>query len=113
MPKKKIILTGIGASPGEIGGRVEIVNSSKEINKLKEGRIIVSSFLTPDLLPEIKKNKYILGMVTDRGGRTCHAAIVARELSIPYIVGAMNATKLLSKNKEINMDGRKGIIYEA
>lgn len=112
MPKNKIVLMGIGASPGEVEGEVEIVNSPREIERLKGDKIIVSSFLTPDFLATIRKNPSILGIITDKGGRTCHAAIAVRELGIPYIAGTMNATKLLKKNIVINMDGRKGIVYE-
>lgn len=112
MPKNKIILTGIGASPGEVEGEVMTVNSLRDIEKLKRDKIIVSSFLMPDFLTVIKNNQNILGIITDKGGRTCHAAIVARELGIPYIAGAIGATKLLKRNTAIGMDGKKGIVYE-
>jgi len=112
MPKQKIILKGIGASPGKVQGEVKIVNFPREIERLKGDKIIVSSFLTPDFLAIVRKNQNILGIITDKGGRTCHAAIVAREQGIPYIAGAINATKLLKKNIMINMNGEKGTIYE-
>lgn len=111
MPKSKIILKGIPASPGFAEGRVKIVSSLKEL-KISGREIIVASFLTPPFVSQIKNIPAVLGIITDSGGATCHAAIVARELKIPYIAAAVDATRKLRNNSEIVMDGKLGLVYE-
>jgi len=111
MPRK-IILKGIPASPGNVEGKVKIVNFLNEVKGLTKEDILVTSFLTPDLVSIIRKDFPVLGIITDKGGTTCHAAIVARELKIPYIAGAIDATKKLKNNTFISLDSEKGIIYE-
>jgi len=111
MAKQKIILTGMPASPGRISGKVKFVNSPSELSGLSKGDIIVTSFLTPDFVSYIKKSQNNFGIITDKGGLTCHAAIVARELKIPYIAAAMSATKKLKNNDIILMDAKEGIVY--
>lgn len=111
MTKQKIILKGIGASPGRVQGKVRIIKFSEEIDEINKKGIIVASFLPPDFLAAIKRNPGVSGIVTNKGGLTCHAAIVARELKIPYIAGAAVATKKLRENKTIIIDGEKGIAY--
>ncbi|MDO8424555.1 MAG: PEP-utilizing enzyme [bacterium] len=111
--ERKIILKGIPASPGQVSGKVRILNSAKGINGLAKGGIIVTDFLAPDFVFALKSAPSISGIVTDGGGATCHAAIVARELKIPYIAGTLSATQKLKNNMEITIDGEKGIIYEA
>ncbi|MBI4101614.1 MAG: hypothetical protein HY443_01450 [Candidatus Nealsonbacteria bacterium] len=108
----KIILKGIPASPGRVTGKVKIIDPSRTIPKFSGQDIIVSSFLTPPFVALIKKNPAILGIITDGGGATCHAAIVARELRIPYIAGAIVATKKLRNNAEITTDSAQGLVYE-
>ncbi len=112
MPQK-IILKGIPASPGRVEGRVKIVNFLEELKGLNKGDIIVTSFLTPEFVSVIRKDLQISGIITDKGGATCHAAIVARELKIPYIAGAVNATKKLKDNTFISVNSENGIIHEA
>lgn len=111
MPKLKPILKGIPASPGRAEGRVKIVNSLERL-KFSGKAIVVASFLMPPFVSQIKKNPSILGIITDGGGATCHAAIVARELKIPYIAGTISATRRLKKNSEIIMDSKLGLVYE-
>lgn len=108
---RKIILKGIPASPGQVMGRVKVLNSSKDIGKLSRGDIIVTASLSSDFVFALKRTPSVLGIVTDSGGATCHAAIVARELKIPYIAGTIQATKKLKSNMEITIDGGKGIVY--
>lgn len=110
--KENIILRGIPASPGQAQGRTKIIKNKKDIGKLKYGDILISSFLDPDYLVYLKKNQKIIGIITNEGGRTCHAAIIARELKIPYIAGTQFATRKLKNNMRINMDAGNGIIYE-
>lgn len=111
MSKQKIILKGVGVSPGKIKGKVKVINFPEEISGVNKTEIIVVSFLTPDLLTVVKRNSQISGIITDKGGITCHAAIVARELKIPYIAGTAGATEKLKNDMKIILDGRKGIIY--
>ncbi len=93
-------------------GKVKIVNFPEEIDELEETEIVVVSFLLPDFLPVIKRKSQILGIISDKGGLTCHAAIVARELEIPYVAGTEIATKKLKDGMTVTMDGRNGIVYE-
>ncbi|PIV00524.1 phosphoenolpyruvate synthase [Candidatus Shapirobacteria bacterium CG03_land_8_20_14_0_80_39_12] len=106
--EKKIILTGSAASPGLGWGKVVIVNSKKEIGKVKQGDILVTSMTTPDFVPAMKK---VSAIVTDKGGLTSHAAIVSRELGVPCVVGTEKATKLLKNNQAITVDGTHGKVY--
>jgi pyruvate, water dikinase len=110
--KEKIILKGIPASAGKVRGRVKIINFPEEIDELKDCEIIVVPFLIPSFLDVIRRNNQILGIISDRGGLTSHAAILTRELEIPYIAGTQNATKKLKDGTMITMDGSNGFIYE-
>ena len=112
MKTSKILLKGTGASPGITKGRVRLVRSAEEVETLDNGEILVASFITQDFLPSIKRHANICGVVTDKGGATCHAAIVMRELKICYVAGVGNATKKLKDNTKVEIDGRKGIVYE-
>jgi pyruvate,water dikinase len=93
--------------PGTIQGKVRIITSSDKIGEMKNGEILVCPMSDPDYLPAIRKAKAI---IADLGGLLCHAAIVARELRIPCIVGTKNATRVLANGDLIEMDGEKGII---
>ncbi|OUJ18166.1 Phosphoenolpyruvate synthase/pyruvate phosphate dikinase PpsA [Methanonatronarchaeum thermophilum] len=105
----EIIVEGLGASPGIGAGTVKIVKNLDELDKVKEGDILVTSMTTPDMVPAMKKASAI---VTDEGGLTCHAAIVSRELSTPAVVGANGASKTLKDGEEVTVDGEKGKIYK-
>lgn len=104
----KILLKGLGASPGIAVGEVKIVGSEKDISKVKEGDVLVAVMTTPDMVPAMKKASAI---VTDEGGMTCHAAIVSRELGVPAVVGTKKATKVLKDGMLVTVDGEKGIVY--
>lgn len=104
----KILLKGLGASPGLAVGEVKIVGSEKDISKVKEGDILVAVMTTPDMVPAMKRASAI---VTDEGGMTCHAAIVSRELGVPAVVGTKNATEVLKDGMVVTVDGEKGIVY--
>lgn len=105
----KIILKGLGASPGIGMGKVKIIKSSKEIKRIERGDVLVTEMTTPDFVPAMKKASAI---VTDTGGMTSHAAIVSRELGIPCVVGTSTATTVLKEDIDISVDGSHGIIYE-
>jgi pyruvate, water dikinase len=104
----KAILTGVAASPGIAVGPVKIVEAS-QIDKVKNGDVLVAEMTTPDFVPAMKRATAI---VTNRGGRTAHAAIVSRELGIPCVVGTEVATKTLSDGQEITVDGSRGEVYD-
>ncbi|MGI0033360.1 MAG: phosphoenolpyruvate synthase, partial [Nitrososphaeraceae archaeon] len=105
----KQLLKGIGASPGDVVGIVRIIHSKEEITRIENGEIIVTTMTSPDLVPAMSKSAAI---ITDLGGRTCHAAIVSRELGIPAIVGTQQATTILKDGQEVTVDAYNGIVYE-
>ncbi len=103
------LLHGLPASPGAAAGRTEIILQPSEIVNLKEGEILVAEMTTPDFVPAMKRSAAI---VTDRGGRTCHAAIVSRELGVPCVVGTGNATKILKEKQLVTVDGFQGKVFK-
>lgn len=105
----KVILTGAPASPGVKSGHVKVLKSAAEINKVIPGDILVAEQTNPDYVPAMKKAAAI---VTDKGGRTSHAAIVSRELGIPCVVGTDNATKLLKTGDLVTVNGAEGKVFK-
>ncbi|EGY80840.1 phosphoenolpyruvate synthase [Peptoniphilus indolicus] len=105
----KPLCKGLPASPGIGRGKVILIKDVSEINLVKEGDILVTEMTNPDMVPAMRK---AAGVVTDEGGRTCHAAIVSRELQIPCIVGAKNATKVLKEGQTVTVDATRGVVYE-
>ncbi len=103
-----VLLSGAPASPGIASGPVKLVPDASQIDKVKEGDILVTEMTTPDFVPAMKRAAAI---VTDRGGRTAHAAIVSRELGIPCVVGAEKATTTLKDGQVITVDGTSGKVY--
>jgi len=104
-----VLLSGAPASPGIASGPVRIVPDASQIDKVAGGDVLVAAMTTPDFVPAMKRAAAI---VTDRGGRTAHAAIVSRELGIPCVVGTGKATKMLKDGQVISVDGSQGNIYE-
>ncbi len=104
----KILLKGLGASPGVATGKVKVILSEDEISKVEEGDILVTTMTTPDMVPAMKRAAAI---VTDEGGMTCHAAIVSRELGVPAVVGTKEATRVLKDGMIVTVDGEKGVVY--
>ncbi len=104
-----VFLSGAPASPGIAVGPVKIIPDPSEIDKVNEGDILVAEMTTPDFVPAMKR---AIGIVTDRGGRTAHAAIVSRELGIPCIVGTIKATSILKNGQVITIDGAAGKVYD-
>jgi pyruvate,water dikinase len=103
-----VLLSGAPASPGVASGPVRIVPDPSQIDRVLEGDILVAEMTTPDFVPAMKRASAI---VTDRGGRTAHAAIVSRELGIPCIVGSKSATTILNDGQVITVDGSNGKVY--
>lgn len=108
-PVKALLLQGDAASPGLASGIVKILHGPQEIGKIKTGDIIVADMTNPDYVPAMKK---AVAIVTERGGRTSHAAIVSRELGIPAVVGAKGAMHLLKENIVITVNGTTGEIFK-
>ncbi|CAM4126487.1 phosphoenolpyruvate synthase [Pseudoalteromonas byunsanensis] len=93
-------------------GVVRVLNSIDEMDKVQQGDVLVTDMTDPDWEPIMKRAAAI---VTNRGGRTCHAAIIARELGIPAVVGCGNATDLITNNQHVTVscaEGDTGYIYE-
>lgn len=103
------ILVGAPASPGIRSGPVKIIHSPKEIDKVKKGDVLVAPQTNPDYVPAMKR---AIAIVTERGGRTSHAAIVSRELGIPAVVGANGATKKLKQDMIVTVNGKTGEVFK-
>ncbi|CCQ37373.1 phosphoenolpyruvate synthase [Natronomonas moolapensis 8.8.11] len=104
-----LLVQGLGASPGIASGPVRTVGKLDQLDKVGEGDIIVTEMTTPDMVPAMKRAS---GIITDEGGMTSHAAIVARELGAPAIVGAGTATEQLEDGQLVTIDGEKGSVTE-
>ncbi|WP_104697604.1 MULTISPECIES: pyruvate, water dikinase [unclassified Helicobacter] len=108
---REVVIKG-RATGGKIGsGRVRIINDIEHMNTFKEGEILVTDNTDPDWEPAMKK---AAAVITNRGGRTCHAAIVAREIGVPAIVGAVGATDRLYTGMEVTVscaEGEEGYVY--
>lgn len=116
--EERRILKGIAVGDKIASGKVAIMYSldgrdgSRDGIEFKEGDILVTDMTDPDWEPIMKKAG---GIITNKGGRTCHAAIIARELGVPAIVGCGNATDLLNDNQRVTVsccEGDTGYIYE-
>jgi pyruvate,water dikinase len=110
--KKKILITGIAVGSKIASGNVKILMSPEEGERFKEGDVLVTDMTDPDWEPIMKKAAAI---VTNRGGRTCHAAIVARELGVPAVVGTQKATEVLQNGQLVTVscaEGNTGYVYD-
>ncbi|MFC0819786.1 phosphoenolpyruvate synthase [Moraxella marmotae] len=108
----KVLTEGRSIGQRVGSGKVRIVTSLNEMSKVEDGDVLVSDMTDPDWEPVMKRASAI---ITNRGGRTCHAAIIARELGVPAIVGSGNATEVLSDGQEVTVscaEGDTGFIYE-
>ena len=110
--KSKVLVTGraVGTKIGK--GKVHYIPDVKHLSDFKPGEVLVADTTTPDWEPVMKTAAAI---ITNRGGRTCHAAIVSRELGIPAVVGADNATEVLKDGQEVTVscaEGETGFVYE-
>ena len=98
---------GIIGCKGRITGKVKIVTTAKELNKVQKGDIMVSVTTNPDYLPGMERAS---AFITDEGGMTCHAAIIAREMKKPCIVGTKIATHVLKEGDEVEINASHGVI---
>jgi len=107
--KANVLLSGRAASPGMASGPVKIVYEASQIDKVESDDILVAEMTSPDFVPAMKR---AVAIITERGGRTSHAAIVSRELGIPCIVGAQGAVTTLTNGQIVTVDGSQGKVYE-
>ena len=101
------LVHGLGASPGRASGVVRVLNATHEQSSMQTGEILVTRMTSPDWVPIMRRAAAI---VTDSGGMTSHAAIVARELGLPCIVGAHDATRVLATGTLVTVDGSAGTV---
>lgn len=108
----RIITSGIAIGSSIASGKARIIHSPAESSKLQEGEILVTEITNPDWDPILKK---VSAIVTEKGGRTSHASIVARELGVAAVVGTNNAIQLIKDGQEITVscsEGKTGFIYD-
>ncbi len=107
-----VLVTGNCIGRSMVSGRIKVIDSAHDIASFSPGEILVTDMTDPDWVPIMN---IAAGIITNRGGRTCHAAIVSRELGIPALVGTGNATTILEDGKEVTLDcstGLVGSLYE-
>ena len=101
------VVKGNVACRGRVTGKVKIVTKLTELSKVEQGDILVAKMTTPDYVVAMRK---AAAFVTDEGGITCHAAIVAREFNVPCITGTRNATQILADNDLVEVDAIEGVV---
>lgn len=107
-----VLLTGRAIGQRIGSGRTRIISSVQELDSFQEGEVLVTDMTDPDWEPVMKRAGAI---ITNSGGRTCHAAIISRELGVPCIVGTSNATTSLKNGTPVTVfcgDGAEGIVYD-
>jgi pyruvate,water dikinase len=110
--KGKVLTEGAAVGEKIASGRVRIIHNIEDLHELKNGEILVTDKTDPDWEPSMKTAAAI---ITNRGGRTCHAAIVSRELGLPAVVGTQTATDELKDGQEVTVscaEGDVGKVYE-
>lgn len=108
----KTLVTGRSVGQKIAAGRAVIASTIADIHQVHEGDILVTDMTDPDWVPIMKK---ATGIITNRGGRTCHAAIVSRELGLPAIVGTVKATEVIKNGSTVTIDcsrGDVGFVYD-
>ena len=106
-PPEEVLVRGLGAAPGSASGSVRVLADPHDTAALRAGEVLVAHMTTPDWVPLMRKAAAI---VTDSGGMTCHAAIVTRELGIPCVVGAGDATRKLRDGELVTVDATHGTV---
>ena len=108
----KVLTTGRAVGDRIGAGNAHIIRDAHDLHKFEKGQVLVTDKTDPDWEPIMKKAAAI---VTNRGGRTCHAAIVSRELGVPAIVGTGNGTDQITEGQEVTVscsEGENGVVYE-
>ena len=109
-PEPIVVGRAVGSRVGS--GQARVINSVEFLHEFKAGEVLISDMTTPDWEPVMKKAS---ALVTNRGGRTCHAAIIARELGIPAVVGTGQATELIESGTHVTVscvEGDEGRVYD-
>lgn len=105
----RVLVSGLAASTGIASGLVRVLTSPEQGDRLQEGEVLVAPMTSPDWVPAMRR---AAALVTDGGGVTCHAAIVSRELRIPFVVGTRHATTVLRDGEAVTVDGGRGLVLE-
>ena len=112
LEKGEVVVKGTSVGSKIATGQAKIIEDLKDISTFNDGDILVTTMTDPDWVPIMKKSAAI---VTNRGGRTCHAAIVSRELGIPCVVGTSDATEKINEGDDLTVDcsgGDEGLVYQ-
>jgi pyruvate,water dikinase len=112
LEKGNVLISGESVGEKIGAGGVNVIKHVEEINRFKEGQILVTDMTDPDWEPIMK---IATAIVTNRGGRTCHAAIISRELGIPCIVGTLRGTEVLKTGQDVTVccsQGQEGQVYD-
>ena len=110
--KSEVLVEGRSISARIGAGKARIITSLDDMDKISEGDVLVTDMTDPDWEPIMKRAAAI---VTNRGGRTCHAAIIARELGVPAVVGCGDATKKVKDGQPVTVscaEGDSGYVYD-
>jgi pyruvate,water dikinase len=108
----RVLVSGRSVGQKIAAGPVRVIDSAEHLDRLRSGEVLVTDKTDPDWEPVMKRAAAI---VTNRGGRTCHAAIVSRELGLPAIVGAEHATSILTTGQQVTVScaqGETGYVYD-
>ena len=108
-PEHAVLLRGLPATPGRVAGPCRVLHAPDEGAALQPGEILVAHLTNPDWLPALRR---VAAVVTDTGGATCHAAIAARELGLPCVVGTRCATATLADGQLVTVDGTTGEVLD-
>ena len=111
LKRGEVLAEGLAVGEAIAVGRARVLKDPKEMDRFQEGEVLVTETTNPDWEPIMKKAAAI---VTERGGRTSHAAIVARELGVPAVVGAVGATRSVPEGEEVTVscaEGERGVVY--
>ncbi|MEZ5570320.1 MAG: phosphoenolpyruvate synthase [Halioglobus sp.] len=107
-----VLLSGLSVGESVVTGQICLIESSADIDQFVDGSILVTTTTDPDWVPIMKR---AAGIITDHGGRTSHAAIVSREMGLPAIVGAIDATDRLHSGQTVTLScarGEEGVVYD-
>jgi len=106
-PASDLLVSGIGASPGFVTGKAALIRRTSDYRRLPSGSIVVAKMTRTDMMVGVEK---IAGIVTDIGGSLCHAAIIAREIGIPCVVGTETATQVIAERQMVSVNGGDGTV---
>ena len=108
----RILIKGLSVGSSIVSGIVKIVHDTTDLSGIDSSTVLVTEMTEPDWVPALKN---AAGIITNFGGRTCHAAIVSRELGIPAVVGTADGTRVLKDGQEVTLssaEGDEGMVYE-